>query len=60
MEIKINDTTDTGMSPLYVDVHFEIDSEFRLRKKLYEKKHLNFPIVNFPFICSNISTARGY
>ena len=32
-----------------------IDSEGRLRTKLYDKRDgFNFPIVNFPFICSNI------
>jgi hypothetical protein len=47
MEIKINDTTYTGRSALYVDVHFEIDSEFRLRKKLYEKKTFKFSYCKF-------------
>ena len=36
----------------------EIDSEGRLRTKLYDKRdNINFPIVNFPFICSNIPAA---
>jgi hypothetical protein len=43
------------MQVLYLDLHLEIDSEGRLRMKLYDKRDdLNFPIVNFPFICSNI------
>ena len=32
-----------------------------LRTKLYDKRdYLNFPIVNFPFICSNIPVAPEY
>ena len=34
----------------YIDLHIEIDSEVRLRTKLYDKRHyFNFLIVNFPF-----------
>jgi hypothetical protein len=33
-----------------------IDSEGRLRRKLYD----NFPVMNFPFICSNIPAAPAY
>jgi hypothetical protein len=39
----------------------EIDSEGRLRTKLYDKRDdFNFPMVNFPFICSNIPAAPAY
>jgi hypothetical protein len=39
----------------------EIDSEGRLRTNLYDKRdYFNFPIVNFPFICSNIPAAPAY
>ena len=42
-------------------LHFEIDSEDRLRAKLYDKRdHFNFPFVNFLFICSNIPAAPAY
>ena len=45
-------------SASYLDLHLKIDSEGRLRMKLYDKRHdFNFPIVNFPFICSNIPVA---
>ena len=41
--------------------HLEIDSEGRLRTKLYDTRHdLNFPSVNFPFIGSNTPTASAY
>jgi hypothetical protein len=46
------------MSASYLDLHLEIDSDGRLRTKLYDKwDDFNFPIVNFPFICSNIPAA---
>jgi hypothetical protein len=42
-------------------IHLEIDSEGRLRTKLYDKRdEFNFPIVNFPFICSNIPAPPAY
>ena len=61
IEIKIKDTTDTDRSTSYLDLHLEIDSEGRLRMKLYDKRdEFNFPIVNFPFTCSNIPAAPAY
>ena len=60
-EFEIKDTTDTDGSASYLDLHLEIDSEWRLRTKLNDKwDDFNFPIVNFPFICSNISAAPAY
>jgi hypothetical protein len=45
----------------YLDLHLEIDSEGRLRTKLYDKRAgFNFPIVNFPFIDSNIPATPAY
>jgi hypothetical protein len=41
--------------------HLKVDSEGWLKTKLYDKRDdFNFPIVNFPFICSNIQTAPAY
>jgi len=49
------------MSASHLDLHLEIDSEGRLRTKLYDKRDdFNFPTVNFPFICSNIPAAPAY
>jgi hypothetical protein len=57
----MKDTTYTGRSASYLDLHLEIDSEWRLRTKLYDRRdYFNFPIVNFSFICSNIPTAPAY
>jgi len=61
IELEIKVTTDTDISASYFDLHLEIDSERRLRTKLYDKRvDFNFPIVNFPFICSNIPAAPTY
>ena len=38
IELETKDTTDTDKSASYLDVHLEIDSEGRLKTKLYEKK----------------------
>ena len=40
IELEIKDTTDTDRSASYLDLHLEIDSEGRLRTKLYNKKRL--------------------
>jgi hypothetical protein len=61
IELKIKDTTHTDISASYLDIHREIESEERLRTKLYDKRDdFNFPIVNFPIICSNIPAAPAY
>ena len=61
IELEIQDTTDTDRSASYLDLHLEIDSEGRIRTKFYDKRDdFNFPIVNFPFICSNIPAALVY
>ena len=49
---------DTDRSASYLDLHLEIDSDGRLRTKLYDKRDdFNFPIVNFPFIFGSIPAA---
>jgi hypothetical protein len=54
IEFELKNTTDTDRSASYIDLHLEIDSRGRLRRKLYDKRDdFNVPIVNFPFICSN-------
>ena len=61
IELEMKDTTDTERSASYLNLHLEIDSEGRLRTKLYDKRDgFNFPIVKFPFICSNIPAAPSY
>jgi len=61
IELEVKDTTDTDRSASYLDLHLEIDSERRLRTKLYDKRDdFKLPIVNFPFICNNIPAAPAY
>jgi hypothetical protein len=61
IELEIKDTTDTDRSASYLDLHLDIDCEGWLRTKHYDKRDdFNFPIVNFPFICSNIPAAPAY
>ena len=58
IELEKKDTTDTDRSASNLDLVLEFDSEGRLRTKLYGKRNdFNFPIVNFPFIYSNIPAA---
>jgi hypothetical protein len=58
IELEIKDITYTDRSTSYLDIHIEVDSEGRLLAKPYNKRDdFIFPIVNFPFICSNIPAA---
>ena len=58
---EIKDPTYTDRSASYLDIHIEFDSEERLKTKPYDKRdHFNFPIVNFPFICSNFPAEPIY
>ena len=60
-ELEIKDTTDSRRSASYLDLFLEIDTQGRLCTKLYDKRDdFNFPIVNFPFLCSNIPSAPAY
>jgi hypothetical protein len=38
IEFEIKNTTDTDRSASYIDLHLEIDSRGRLRRKLYNKR----------------------
>jgi hypothetical protein len=61
IEFEIIDTKDDNRSASYLDLHLEFDSEGLSITKLYGKRdEFNFPIVNFPFICSNIPAAPVY
>jgi hypothetical protein len=61
IELEIKDTTDIDRSASYLNLHVEIDSEGLLRTNLYDKRDdFNFPIVNFPFIWSSITTTPAY
>ena len=60
-EHEIKDITDTARTASYIDMHTEIGSNGRLRTKFYDKgDDFHFPMMNFPFICSNIPAAPAH
>ena len=60
-ELEIKETTETAASSFScVDCYLYIDNE-KLTSRLYDKRDdFNFPIVNFPFLSSNILSAPAY
>ena len=60
-ELEIQDTTDTRRTASYLDLFLNIDTDRRLHTKIYDKRdNFNFPIINFPFLISNIPSAPSY
>ena len=61
IELVIQDTTETDKSASYFDLNLEIDTEGRLKTKLYDKRDdVSYPIVNFPFLCSKNPAVPAY
>ena len=59
-ELEIKESTETAAYSSYFDCHLYIDSG-QLTTRLYDKRDdFNFPIVNFPFLSSNIPSAPAY
>ena len=59
-ELEIKETTETAASSSYLDCYLYIDNG-KLTTRLYDKRDdFNFPIVNFPFLSSNIPSAPVY
>jgi hypothetical protein len=59
--LVIKDITDTDRSASYLDIHFENWQWGAFKNEtIRQKRWFNFPIVNFPFICSNIAAAPVY
>ena len=59
-ELEIKETTETPASSSYLDCYLYIDNG-KLTTRLYDKRDdFNFPIVNFPFLSSNIPSAPAY
>ena len=55
VDLEIKDTTDTVRSASYIDLNLKINSEGWSRMALYHNRDdINFPIMKFLFICSNI------
>jgi hypothetical protein len=60
-ELAVKDSTDTQMSASYLDLHLENVNGGRLRTKICGKRDdFTFPIVNFPFVSSNIPCSPAY
>ena len=60
IELEIKETTETAAASSYLDCYLYIDNG-KLTTRLYNKRDdLNFPIVNFPFLSSNIPSAAAY
>ena len=59
-ELEIKETTETTASSPYLDCYLYIDNG-KLTTRLNDKRDdFNFPIVNFPFLSSNIPSAPAY
>ena len=59
-ELEIKETTETAASSSYLNCYIYIDNG-KLTTRLYDKRdNFNFPIVNFPFLSSNIPSAPAY
>jgi len=61
VELVVKDTTDSPNPASYLDLDLEHDINGTLTTKLYdERDDFNFPIVNYPFLDSNISSSSRY
>ena len=60
-ELEIKDTTESSTSASYLDLLLGTDNDKTLCTKIYDKRDdFNFPIVNFPFLSSNIPASPAY
>jgi hypothetical protein len=60
-ELEIKDTTDADTFAAYLDLLIDIDKLQGLYIRIYDKRDdFNFPIVNFPFMCSNVPISPCY
>ena len=59
--LEIKNTTDSNKSSSYLDLLLSTDANKKLHTKLYDKRDdLDFHIVNFPFLDSNIPFSPAY
>ena len=60
-ELEVKDSIESINSASYLDLQLEYDIQGKLNLKLYDKRDdFNFPIVNFPFLSSNIPASPAY
>jgi len=61
VELVVKDTTDSPKSAFYLDLEHDINCTLQLKTKFYDKRDdFNFPIVNYPFLDSNIPPSPAY
>ena len=60
VELEIKDTTDADHHASYLDLLLKYDNFHRFQVKLYKRGDVNFDIINFPFLCSNIPQSPAY
>ena len=60
-ELEIKNTTESTRSSSYLDLQLHIGADGPLFTKLFDKRdEFNFPIINFPFLDSNIPSSPAY
>jgi hypothetical protein len=60
-ELEIKDTMECSTSASYLDVLLKLDTNGKITTQLYDKRDdLNFSIVNFSYLCSNIPASPAY
>ena len=56
-ELEVKETTDIASSGSFLDLYLELDDSGQFSTKIYD---INFKIINFPNMCSNISASPAY
>ena len=57
----MKETTENNFGCSYLDIYFFRDDRNMIKSKLYDKRDdFNFPIVNYPFLDSNIAKGPTY
>ena len=60
-ELEVKETTDTALSASFMDLYLEFDDSGQLSTKIYDTRDdINFKIINFPNMCSNIPASPAY
>ena len=60
IQVEIKETTESATAASYLDCFLHMDNG-KLSTRLYDKRDdFNFPIVNLPFLSSNIPSAQAY
>ena len=57
---EIKEITETAVSSSYLDCYLYIDNGKLATRLCYKRDDFNFPIVNFPFLSSNVPSAPAY